>query len=108
MNELGEASSTEHKRLGVLAAAAADEVVGVHGEAWHFAAEAKLAGKIGKFFGHAEDAAAYLTSRLQSGDLILVKGSQNAVRLEKAAAKLLENPNDTAKLCRQGEYWQTH
>ncbi len=39
-------------------------------------------------------------------DIVLVKGSQNTLFLERAVELLLENPKDKNKLCRRGEYWE--
>ena len=38
-------------------------------------------------------------------DMILVKGSQNTLFLERAVEVLLENQKDKEKLCRRGEHW---
>jgi len=38
-------------------------------------------------------------------DMILIKGSQNTLFLERAVQILLKNPKDREKLCRRGEYW---
>ncbi|MCL4417572.1 MAG: Mur ligase family protein [Actinobacteria bacterium] len=38
-------------------------------------------------------------------DIILVKGSQNTLFLERVVQMLLQNPKDQDKLCRRGEYW---
>ena len=38
-------------------------------------------------------------------NMILVKGSQNTLFLERAVEMLLENPKDREKLCRRGDYW---
>jgi UDP-N-acetylmuramyl pentapeptide synthase len=38
-------------------------------------------------------------------DMILVKGSQNTLFLERAVEMLLNNPKDVVKLCRRGEHW---
>ncbi len=38
-------------------------------------------------------------------DMILVKGSQNTLFLERAVEMLLNNSNDVKKLCRRGERW---
>lgn len=39
-------------------------------------------------------------------DMILVKGSQNTLFLERAVQMLLENKEDVKKLCRRGDYWE--
>ncbi len=38
-------------------------------------------------------------------DMILVKGSQNTLFLERVVEMLLENRKDVAKLCRRGQHW---
>ena len=38
-------------------------------------------------------------------DMILVKGSQNTLFLERVVEMLLVNQNDRKKLCRRGDYW---
>lgn len=42
---------------------------------------------------------------IQSGDLVLVKSSQNTLFLERVVEMLLKNPEDKKKLCRRGEFW---
>ncbi len=108
MNELGANSGRLHHALGAEVATVADEVIGVHGEAWGCVATAKAAGKPARFFPTAEAAATYLAPLLRGNDLVLLKGSQNNVRLEKCVAKLLADPADQKLLCRQDAYWQTH
>lgn len=39
-------------------------------------------------------------------DMILVKGSQNTLFLERTVEMLLENKQDIKKLCRRGEHWE--
>lgn len=46
-----------------------------------------------------------ILNSLQSKDIILVKGSQNTLFLERAVEMLLKDKNDTKKLCRRGNYW---
>lgn len=38
-------------------------------------------------------------------DIILIKGSQNTLFLERVVEMLLQNPKDSEKLCRRGEFW---
>lgn len=38
-------------------------------------------------------------------DIVLVKGSQNTLFLERVVELLLNNPKDSSKLCRRGEHW---
>ena len=42
---------------------------------------------------------------IKSGDLILVKSSQNTLFLERVVEMLLKNSKDKEKLCRRGEFW---
>lgn len=55
----------------------------------------------------AQQAAEFLLSiKLRKGDVILFKGSQNRVRLERAVKILMVNPKDAKKLlCRQEPEW---
>ncbi|MCF7856507.1 hypothetical protein K9N08_03045, partial [Candidatus Gracilibacteria bacterium] len=54
----------------------------------------------------AEVAAEWLKKEIKMGDLILVKGSQNNVRLEKLIAKILADSSDQRLLCRQEKAWE--
>ena len=38
-------------------------------------------------------------------DVVLVKGSQNTLYLERVVEMLLLHPEDTARLCRRGKFW---
>jgi len=105
MNELGETSEKYHREVGVRAAEIADEVVAVFGDARFFAAAAREANKPTQFFEKAETAGEWLKTRVKKNDLILVKGSQNCVRLERVVEKILANPKDQKFLCRQEKAW---
>ena len=63
------------------------------------------AGRI-KFFHTAEEAGKYLKEIIEEGDLILFKGSQNRVRLEKAIKMVMAHPEKASTLlCRQEKEW---
>jgi UDP-N-acetylmuramyl pentapeptide synthase len=62
--------------------------------------------KPAEFFTKAEIAAEWLKKEIKVGDLILVKGSQNNIRLEKLIAKILDDPSDRRLLCRQEKAWK--
>ncbi len=47
----------------------------------------------------------YIPEAIEKGDLIIVKGSQNTLLLERVVEMLLKNKEDVKKLCRRGEYW---
>lgn len=53
-------------------------------------------------FSEAKDA---ILSEVKEGDLILVKGSQNRLLLERVVELLLEDKKDIEKLCRRGSFW---
>ena len=46
-----------------------------------------------------------ILEQIKPKDMILIKGSQNTLFLERAVEMLLENAVDKNKLCRRGEYW---
>lgn len=58
-----------------------------------------------KAFDNFKDAKDFIASFVRRNDLILVKGSQNTLFLERAVEILLEDKNDRNKLCRRGKYW---
>ena len=46
-----------------------------------------------------------IIEQIKPKDVVLVKGSQNTLFLERAVQMLLKNFSDIDKLCRRGEYW---
>lgn len=56
-------------------------------------------------FENFTDAASYILQSVKSGDMILVKGSQNTLFLERVVEMLLKNKEDVKKLCRRGDFW---
>lgn len=106
MNELGEDAEKYHREAAKKAAKVADVVVGVFGDAKFFTTAAKRAKKQAEFFDKAEAAGEWLKKEIKAGDLILMKGSQNNVRLEKTIAKILQNKADRKLLCRQEKAWK--
>lgn len=106
MNELGDASGDLHRKIGTTAVQVADLVIGVYGDADIIVETVREAGKEARFFETAREAGEYLRGTLAAGDLVLVKGSQNNVRLEKCVKEILADPTSAeAVLCRQGEEW---
>ncbi len=58
-------------------------------------------------FKTAVEAAEFFKKEVKQGDLILVKGSQNNVRLERFVKELMAFPEDAKKLLvRQERIWQ--
>jgi len=103
MRELGATSAQLHREAGSFAAktGAIDWVVGVEGDAAQLIEGAAAAGiprdRL-KFFSSSEDAADFLQTLLQPGDLLLVKGSRG-VKMERVVeALLMQHGTPGAKL----------
>lgn len=47
----------------------------------------------------------YLSSSITPKSVVLIKGSQNQLYLERAVASILKDPKDLQHLCRRGKYW---
>jgi UDP-N-acetylmuramoyl-tripeptide--D-alanyl-D-alanine ligase len=90
MLELGATSPALHRECGRKAAAVADWVFGVQGQAKEIVAgavEAGLARAQTGFFETSDEAAKFIAGFVKSGDLVLVKGSRG-VRMEKIIGEL--------------------
>lgn len=111
MNELGDASVESHNEVAHELTGDIDVFVGV-GEGGSQMAKACLSKSqkpsIIETFQTAAQAAEYVASLdLEKGDVILLKGSQNKVRLERAVKALMAHPQDAPKLlCRQEKEWE--
>jgi UDP-N-acetylmuramoyl-tripeptide--D-alanyl-D-alanine ligase len=93
MLELGEHGPALHAACGKAAAEAGlDLVIGVQGNAQHLAAAACIGGVGALFLPDAEAAGRWLQQNLQSGDVVLVKGSRG-VHLERAIEAITSNRN---------------
>ena len=95
MLELGKGAPTLHREVGRRAAAKADLVIAVQGQAREIAAGAREAGLAAetavKFFADAEQAGKALRDVLRPGDTVLFKGSRG-VGLERALALAATQP----------------
>lgn len=110
MNELGEMTHEAHIEVGKRAAQVADLLVAVGHEAPTIKRGALEAGmkeeSVFTFFD-SEEAGHFLKDRLKPGDLVLVKGSQNKVRMERLVKLIMKEPHKAEKLlCRQGTAWE--
>ncbi len=56
-------------------------------------------------FDNFTKAKAYIRDFIEDRDLVLIKGSQNTLYLERVVEMLLNNPKDKDKLCRRGDFW---
>ncbi len=110
MNELGGYSEGAHKELGKLAATHADFLLTVGDKARGIAEGALAAGMSEDNIFQFEDsreAGKFLEGKLQEGDVILVKGSQGGVRMEKMVEEIMAHPEEREKLLvRQEGEWQ--
>ncbi len=91
MNELGPESPRLHREVGEQAAALKlDRVIGVQGDASQIVAGAVAAGlpeDRARFFANSSEAAEFIADRVQSGDLLLIKGSRG-VKMERIVEAL--------------------
>lgn len=107
MNELGETSENEHKKIGEYCnPKKLDLVVTLGVDANNFTAKsAKGAGCNVVSVDTPYEAANAIKNVLKDGAYILLKGSQNGVFAEEATKLLLQNPEDKSELVRQSNFW---
>jgi UDP-N-acetylmuramyl pentapeptide synthase len=109
MNELGDITETAHVAIGRKAGGIAELLITVGPEAAMLkkgALQAGLADENIYTFFDSEEAGHFLKNRFKKGDLILVKGSQNRVRLERLVKMIMKAPAKAgALLCRQETAW---
>jgi UDP-N-acetylmuramoyl-tripeptide--D-alanyl-D-alanine ligase len=108
MNELGENAERLHKEVGAHIPDSCDILVTVGKMAKHFAeiAEDKGMKKIFQYT-NTQECIAEFKDKIQENDIILVKGSQNNVRLERFVKEVMKYPEQASDLLvRQGKHWQ--
>jgi UDP-N-acetylmuramoyl-tripeptide--D-alanyl-D-alanine ligase len=111
MNELGDYEKEGHELVGRQAPQSADLLITVGNAAEKYLAEAAIAkgflkSKV-KCFDDAISAGKHLRKIIREDDIILAKGSQNNVRLEKALELIMKDSDKKREiLVRQGEEWQ--
>lgn len=103
MLELGRYSVAEHTRIGTLARASADVVIGVGIRSRIFNTTPGDTEVI--LFDDAYAAAIALPHIVRKGDVVLVKGSQS-IRTERIVEALLAQPSDMMRLVRQEKEWK--
>lgn len=110
MNELGERTEEFHREVGRHAHKRADVLVTVGDVARFIAEEAQKEGFPASDIYHYEDsekAAEFLTTMVRESDTVLVKGSQNRVRLERLVKALMADPSRAEELLvRQEKQWK--
>lgn len=111
MLELGRFSAEAHKKAGVQAAGVVDSLITVGIRAKQIAEAAREAGLdpecIQEFeTGEAKEAGRVVRAMLEEHDVVLVKGSQSGIRLEKAVKEMLAEPALARDLLvRQEDEW---
>lgn len=105
MLELGEHAIKAHRDIGLITANCADILICV-GSLAKFIAETSKVSKDKIFIFNTSDEAKFKISKLvQSGDIILVKGSQG-MRMEKIVAEIMAEPQRKKELLvRQSKKW---
>lgn len=110
MNELGDVSEKEHRDIAAHLPGRADVLVAVGDMAAHCAEETlanhTLTQEQVYTFLTTEEATAFMLSFVQPNDLILVKGSQNKVRLERLVKAIMKHP-DQAPLLLARQDWKS-
>ena len=110
MLELGKYSTEEHVRMGALAQQSADILVTIGVRARGIANGALEAGMSEKNIYQYDDAyraGKELELMLQSGDVVLVKGSQS-IRAERVVEEIMAHPEDAETLLvRQSAMWKS-
>lgn len=109
MNELGKHTQIMHEAIGDFVPKCADLLVTVGDLAVTIAERAKAGGMNEKnvfSFKTSLEAAGFLADKIKKDDVILVKGSQNNVRLERFVKALMANPEEAKDLLvRQEPAW---
>jgi UDP-N-acetylmuramoyl-tripeptide--D-alanyl-D-alanine ligase len=112
MRELGKHSDTEHRRAGIQAAHIVDELYTLGPQAVLLAQAAIEEGPAEECVhiyetDTAQEVGQEVVSKLQQGDIVLVKSSQGTLRLEKAVKELLADESQAPDvLVRQEKEWQ--
>lgn len=108
MMELGKHSNDEHKNIGRESVKFVNMLITVGSRSYATASEAISAGfpKENVFsFDRSHEAGEFLVSKISSGDIVLVKGSQST-RMERVVVLLLKEPQKADRLLvRQEKEW---
>lgn len=109
MNELGTHSESLHRDVGRHIVGRTDMLLTVGDDAKKLGEEALANGFDEQMYKHFENtqlATEFLKTIISQKDAVLVKGSQNKIRLERLVKALMKNPEKAGELLvRQGEEW---
>lgn len=111
MNDLEDFKEKEHKKIGAYLTGKCDILVTVGELAEKYFVPASIqAGMMREkvfSFKDSSKAGEFLKGFIKNGDVILAKGSQNKIRIERAVKIIMAHPEDAGKLlCRQGKEWE--
>lgn len=106
MRELGKLSKKEHQAIARWADERIDGAVLIGPLMKAFAVPVLKNKEVLYAFENFSQAAATIKKIVRKGDVVLVKGSQNTLFLERAVELLLKDKKDVTKLCRRGDYWE--
>lgn len=110
MRELGEYAKDAHRKVGKQVSDVADILVTV-GPLSRDVADAALDAGMDENtifqFENSREAGKFMETIIKEGDIILVKGSQNTIFMERLVLEIMEHPEDAHKLLvRQESAWQ--
>ncbi|HKC14621.1 MAG TPA: Mur ligase family protein [Patescibacteria group bacterium] len=106
MRELGSLSKAEHESLARQLIKTVDLIILIGPQTAEFSAPILAQHKHNFFsFRSLSEAKITIENQIREKDIILVKGSQNTLYLERAVEMLLKDKKDALKLCRRGKYW---
>lgn len=106
MRELGSLSRIQHENLAKVILRKLDYVILIGPLMSEFVAPILEKNNFNfKKFENFKEAKGMLIDEIKKGDLVLIKGSQNTLYLERAVEMLLKNKKDVEFLPRRGEFW---
>ncbi|MEK7447549.1 MAG: UDP-N-acetylmuramoyl-tripeptide--D-alanyl-D-alanine ligase [Patescibacteria group bacterium] len=111
MNDLHMSEEEEHNKIGTYLVEKCDILVTVGELAVKYLVPAAIQAGMKKenafSFKDSSKAGEFLKGFVKNGDVVLAKGSQNKIRIEKAVKMIMKNPEGAVNiLCRQGKEWE--
>jgi UDP-N-acetylmuramoyl-tripeptide--D-alanyl-D-alanine ligase len=108
---IGNYAEEAHRKIGKLVAQTADLLITVGPLSKWLAESAQEAGMVAQNIfqfpaGQSRQAGKFLKDKLQVGDIVLVKGSQNTIRMEQLIEEIMADPHRKKELLvRQEKEW---
>lgn len=111
MRELGALTEDAHREEGLLAAEVGVDMLVVCGTLAHVVARAAKEGGMPDehifTFANSAEVGLFIQERMKKGDVILIKGSQNTVFMERVTKELMAHPEEAGQLLvRQSAEWE--